>query len=136
MLAALFRRSSLFYEDGREALLAHPEYLEFALPTEGEWSCRVAVCDDGTILGFATALFPGGWAELEDLFVDPGFMRRGVGTILVDDIAAVAARRQVDRIEVTANPNALEFYEKAGFVADGDVETPLGRGIRMHRHGR
>jgi GNAT superfamily N-acetyltransferase len=132
-LGILYRRSSLVYEDGRDALLAHPEYLEFALPVAGEWCCRVAVSEDGTIVGFATALFPGDWAELEDLFVDPGWMRRGVGSVLVGDIAEVVRRRHLDRIEVTANPNALAFYEKAGFVADGEVEMPLGPGIRMHR---
>jgi GNAT superfamily N-acetyltransferase len=135
-LSELFRRSSLVYEDGRAELLAHPEYLEFALPTEGEWSCRVAVTE-GVIVGFATALFPGGgWAELEDLFVDPGWMRRGVGTVLIDEIAELVRGRGVDRIEVTANPNALAFYEKAGFAAIGEVETALGPGIRMHRRVR
>jgi hypothetical protein len=33
---------------------------------------------------------------------------------------------------VTANHHALAFYEKVGFVADGEVETRFGAGLRMH----
>ena len=33
---------------------------------------------------------------------------------------------------VTANPNAVAFYVKAGFVDDGVVTTRFGPGLRMH----
>jgi predicted GNAT family N-acyltransferase len=45
---------------------------------------------------------------------------------------AVAARERVQRVEVTANPHALAFYENVGFIHDGDVGTRFGAGIRMH----
>ena len=35
-------------------------------------------------------------------------------------------------IEVTANQHALVFYGKAGFIADHEVQTRFGPGIRMH----
>ncbi len=34
---------------------------------------------------------------------------------------------------VTANPNALAFYEETGFVVTGHVDTRFGPGLRM-RH--
>jgi GNAT superfamily N-acetyltransferase len=132
-LRDVFRRSALVYEVGRDALLAHPEHLEFSFPADGEWRCRVAVAGDGTVLGFATVLFGGGRAELEDLFVDPEHMRLGVGSLLVADLEDVVRHRDLDRIEVTANPNALAFYERVGFVGADTVQTALGPGIRMHR---
>ena len=58
--------------------------------------------------------------------------RRGVGTALMADMAEVARHHGVARIEVTANPNALEFYEKAGFVVDHTAQTEFGPGLRMH----
>jgi len=130
-LRGVFRRSSLHYEDSRDVLLAHPEALEFSFPVEGHWECRVAV-DEGRIIGFATGLFPGGFLELEDLFVEPDGMRRGIGTALVADMSELALRHGAARIEVTANLNALDFYERTGFVVDHTVQTQFGSGLRMH----
>ncbi len=127
-LRDLFRRSSLSNAGDRASLLAHPEALEFAGLAVDEGLTRVAVVD-GRIVGFATLLGDG---ELEDLFVDPGFMRRGTGRALVLDAVALARVRGLSRIEVTANGEALGFYESVGFVLDGAVETAFGRGSRMH----
>jgi len=128
-LRDLYRRSSLSNAGDRASLLAHPEALEFAGDAVGEGLTRVAVVD-GRIVGFATLLGDG---ELEDLFVDPDWMRRGIGRALVLDAVVLAPAHGLDRIEVTANGQALDFYESVGFVYDGEVETAFGRGSRMHR---
>jgi hypothetical protein len=67
---------------------------------------------------------------MEDLFVDPDWMR-GVGRHLVRDVVALTGQDHVHRVEVTANPHALSFYENVGFVHDGDVDTRFGSGGRM-----
>ena len=77
-------------------------------------------------------LVTGQIGELEDLFVDPDWMRRGIATELLLDALAHARERGVARIEVTANGHALAFYESVGFVWDGMSETQFGRGHRMH----
>ena len=123
-LRDLFRRSSLSNEGDRAALLAHPEALEFEA---GEGRTRVAVVD-GRIVGFATLVA----GELEDLFVDPGWMRRGIGRALVLDAVAVVRASGLGRIEVTANDHALRFYEEMGFVREGTVETEFGPACRMY----
>ena len=128
VLSDLFRRSSLANEGDREDLLAHPEALELSGLALEEGRTRVAVAG-GRIVGFATLLAAG---ELEDLFVDPDRMRRGIGRALVLDAVAVARAQGLERIEVTANGHALDFYESVGFVLDGTVETAFGRGSRMH----
>ena len=87
-----------------------------------EGRTRVAVVE-GRIVGFATLV----GNELEDLFTDPDWMRRGIATALVRDAAST-----VDRIDVTANMHARAFYEAAGFVHDGHTQTPGGPGHRMH----
>jgi hypothetical protein len=39
-----------------------------------------------------------------------------------------------ERLEVTANSHALEFYRAVGFIDCGDVETDFGAARRMvHR---
>lgn len=130
-LRAVFRRASLSNDGDRMKLLAHPDFLE--LSDQGVTDRRTRVADaDGRVVGFATWLGTGDVTEIDDLFVDPDWMRRGVGRALVRDLVALARRRGVRRVEVTGNPHARAFYESVGFSRDHDVETPLGPGIRMH----
>ena len=133
-LAALrdvYRRASLSNEGDRMNLLANPDALEFPGLGGDERRTRVATAD-GRIAGFATSVPAGDVTELDDLFVDPGWMRRGVGRALVRDAVAIARDLGAGRIEVTANRHALAFYGKAGFVAGHEVQTRFGPGIRMH----
>jgi GNAT superfamily N-acetyltransferase len=130
-LRDVFRRSSLSNDDDRMKLLAHPDVLE--LSEHGVTDGRTRVADaDGRVIGFATWLGAGDVTEIEDLFVHPDWMRRGVGRALVQDLISLAHGRGVRRVEVTGNPHARAFYERVGFTHDHEVETPLGPGLRMH----
>jgi GNAT superfamily N-acetyltransferase len=91
------------------------------------------VDEDGTVTGFATHLIPDGAAELEDLFVDPPRMRQGIAAALVLDISSRLHQLGFERLEVTANPHAMPFYEHLGFVADQIVHTPGYPAPRMSR---
>lgn len=127
---AIYRRASLSNEGDRANLLAHPEVLEFSDGPVRDGRTRVATVD-GVVVGFATPVWGDDAVELEDLFVDPRWMRRGVAMALVRDLVA-AARGRVGRIEVSANPHAAAFYEAAGFVVDGVANLRWGVAPRMH----
>jgi len=127
-IRAIFRAASLSNEGDRAALLAHPEVLEFPEDAVVDGRIRVAVDDDGTVVGFAGITpYADAW-ELDDLFVDPARMRRGVATALVRHLVAEA---DVPRIEVTANPHAMAFYRSVGFVDGGVAATRFGPAQRM-----
>ena len=127
---SVYRRASLSDAGYRDNLLAHPEYL--ILRPEGLAEGRTYVAEeDGSIVGFATWAESAGAVELEDLFVDPGYMRRGIAGALVNRITDVLRARGVQRLEVTANPHALGFYRAAGFVDCGVTETEFGDAPRM-----
>jgi len=128
--AGISRRASLFNEGDRDHLLAHPEHL--ILGSEGLAEGRTYDAEEnGSLAGFATWIDAGGITALEDLFVQPGSMRRGIATTLVDRIADVLRARGVERLEVTANPHALGSYSAAGFIGCGVAETDYGRAPRM-----
>jgi GNAT superfamily N-acetyltransferase len=129
-LQDIFRRASLDNDGDREVLLANPDALALSPAAVNEQRTRVALVDD-RIVGFATLLRIGEAFELEDLFVDPQWMRQGVGLALMRDAAASARAAGVLRIEVTANPHAMTFYERAGFVPDGTAVTRFGPAPRM-----
>jgi GNAT superfamily N-acetyltransferase len=91
------------------------------------------VLADGTVIGFASTHPSGiGVLELDDVFVDPDRQRQGAARRLIRHITAAAHEDGITRIEVTANPHALEFYRAVGFEIDGEVRTEFGRGVRMH----
>ena len=132
-LRDIFRRSSLANEGDRPHLLAHPEVLVLPASSVEEHDMRVAEVD-GRIVGFATAYVTDADAvELDDLFVDPDWMRRGIATLLVADLVVRTRAAGSRRIEVTANDHAMAFYEQAGFFAVGEVATRFGAATRMHR---
>lgn len=126
----VYRRASLSNAGDRDNLLAHPEYLILDPAGLAEGRTHVAE-EDGVIVGFASWIETAGTAELEDLFVDPGYMRHGIATALVNRIAEVLRARGTRCLEVTANPHALGFYRAAGFVDCGMAETEFGAAPRM-----
>lgn len=129
-LAEVFRRSSLSNEGDRPFLLAHPHVLE--LPDASVREGRTLVAEaGGRVVGFVTTVEAGGDMELEDLFVDPDWMGRGIGRRLVEAVID----RGDGRLVVTANDHAAGFYERLGFVAEATVATRFRPGVRMRRPG-
>jgi N-acetylglutamate synthase-like GNAT family acetyltransferase len=130
-LREVFRSASLSNEGDRPALLANPEVLEFDDTCVREHRTRIAE-REGRVVGFASVTPNGDAVELDDIFVDPEWTRRGVGLELMRDLSDAARAKGVLRIEVTANHHALAFYEAAGFAPDGVAETRFGPALRMH----
>jgi N-acetylglutamate synthase-like GNAT family acetyltransferase len=132
VLRDLFRRSSLSNEGDRPLLLANPDALELSAVAVNERRTRVAEVADGPIVGFASTMVTGDVIELEDLFVDPEWIRRGIARALVLDTQAIARQSGCRRVQVTANEHARGFYEKVGFVFAEEVETRFRPAPRMH----
>ncbi len=130
-LADIYRRASLSNLGDRDRLLAHPEHL--VLEPDGLTEGRTHVAEEnGSPVGFATwAETDNGSTELENLFVDPEWMRRGIATALVNCISDVLRSRGADTLEVTASPDALGFYRAAGFIAIGIAQTAFGSAPQM-----
>jgi len=71
------RRAWLVNAGGRGNLPAHPGFL--ILGPEGLAEGRAHAAEqDGLLAGFATWAEAVGTTELEDLFADPGYVRRGI----------------------------------------------------------
>ena len=126
----VYRSASLSNPGDRDNLLAYPEYLVLGPGGLAEGRTYVAE-EEGSLVGFATWIEAGGVLELEDLFVDPAWRRRGIATALVSRITQVLRARGAERLEVTANPHAMGFYRAAGFIDCGVADTVFGTAPRM-----
>jgi GNAT superfamily N-acetyltransferase len=115
----------------RDAILQHPDSIGLASELLTEGRVRVAETKD-SLIGFSVLLAPiADTMELDGLFVDPSWWRRGVGTALMLDAFCVARAEEAARIEVTANILATGFYEKLGFSRLHETHTRFGPAQRM-----
>ena len=130
-LEALQWRASLALDEHREELEANPDAIELPIAMIERNEVFVAELD-GQVVGFSVLFIGEEEAELDGLFVEPGHWRTGIGTALVD-VVTHQARKNGLALMVVANPSAQEFYEKCGFVLEGEVQTRFGPAIRMSK---
>ena len=129
-LREIFRAAAWSNTGDRPLLTEHPEFLEWnGLPAR-EGRTHVAVLGEDLVGFISTIARPDAW-EIEDLFVDPAWMRRGVATALVEHVVALAHAARCGSLVVDANSHALAFYRSVGF--DGATEVPTEGGVAALR---
>jgi GNAT superfamily N-acetyltransferase len=97
--AGLVREAAAALDLSPEALLAREVYVAEV---------------DGQAVGFVS-LVPGSEAWLlDDLWVDPAWMGRGIGRLLFTHASDRAREAGAHRLEWESDPNAVGFYEKMG----------------------
>jgi GNAT superfamily N-acetyltransferase len=128
----IYTRASLSNDGDRPQLEANPDALVFSDESVRQGRTQVAQFVDSAVVGFVTTEVREESVELIDLFVDPAWMRHGIGRQLIRVAASTARLQGWTVITVIANGHAMEFYESVGFVLDDTVETQFGPGFRMH----
>jgi len=124
-------RASIHSTRYADVLRANPDAIEVPPRQFEQGLVRVAEDGDG-IVGFAVLLPPvDGACELDALFIELDRMRTGIGRLLIDDAVARARGLGANRIEVVADPDDVDFYERVGFVGNEIVATRFGPGRRM-----
>lgn len=82
----------------------------------------------GELIGFCRLDFSGATAErtteLTDLFVEPNWLRQGVGKALLQTAAREVLRSGNHRLSVDADPNALVFYRAMGAQQIAEFAAP------------
>ena len=74
---------------------------------------------DGSAVGFAMVDFFGDFAHLEEIDVDPGFMRRGVASRLLEEVIDYCGannKRHLSLRTFKTTKWSIGLYEKFGFV--------------------
>lgn len=108
--------------------------VEQGIPEALEWDEHDAVSThalaliDGQPAGCAR-LLPDG--HIGRMAVLPALRGKGVGAALLQGLIACARERAMHTVQLHAQVHALAFYEKAGFVAEGEDFDEVG--IRHRR---
>jgi len=127
-LNAVMKRASISVETGEvlRRLLDEPEHLQVAAGLIISGNVVLAEAD-GAPIGFASFVINGSrYADLDGMFVDPIYWRRGVGTMLYGAVEHELVKRQSVGVRVMAGPTAVPFYMSVGFAVVGEQRTPLG----------
>ena len=80
---------------------------------------------DQTPVGFHTLLEKDGNAWLENLWVSPEFIGKGVGKMLFQHALEVSRQRGFENLRLEADPNAAGFYEKMGMEKIGERRSEI-----------
>ncbi len=106
--------------------------LTVILPHIADGGVMVAEDEEGNVAGVVSTMpvFPG-FAQLNGIFVEPRFWRRGLGRVLFS--AAVARAKELSRgaMIIHAEPSAVGFYERMGAVRIGQVTFFLSPEIEL-----
>ena len=77
------------------------------------------VAEDDGIIGWGSLSVPK--KEIRNVFVDPGFHRRRVGTAILAGLEELAGKAGIDIVQLQATGTAIEFYLANGYQSDPPV---------------
>lgn len=63
--------------------------------------------------------------KLENLFIEPEFIGKGYGKILLLDMLQRIEKTETKRVVLDADPNSKKFYEKNGFKVIGQLKSSI-----------
>lgn len=79
---------------------------------------------DKLIIGYYSFFYENeNTVRLDNLFVLPGYIGKGYGQLLMEDLLSRITAMKIKKIVLHADPNAETFYLKFGFTTTGRIEN-------------
>ncbi|NWG35655.1 MAG: GNAT family N-acetyltransferase [Chloroflexi bacterium] len=132
-------------EDGerlKQIAIASKSYWGYSEHLMGQWAQTPIItselinkdivymaCANSLIIGWYRLLIRLPVAILEDLWVLPDYIGKGVGRKLFEHAIQQADLSGAERLELDADPNAEPFYTRMGCKAAGESISEWGRAI-------
>ncbi|MCY0977368.1 GNAT family N-acetyltransferase [Chryseobacterium wangxinyae] len=81
---------------------------------------------EGSVSGYYSYyLIENNSVRLDNFFVSPESIRKGYGSLLMNDFILKVQKIGRERVILDADPNAERFYKSLGFVKIGQIETSI-----------
>src|SRR4051812_14834713 len=123
LLTELAMRSKAYWGYGREFLERARVELTVAARDIGQGRVWVAE-HEGRVVGFYAFDLDARPREITALFVEPSWIGRGVGKVLLRDALARARAAGVASLQIESDPHAEAFYEAHGAMRQGSRRSP------------
>lgn len=124
-LTTLTKKSKAFWGYGAE-LLAQWDTVLTITPDYISENETYKLVEQNTIIGYYSFLVADAQTiTLDNLFIDPEFMGKGNGKLLLEDAIDRARGLDFKAIILESDVNAAAFYSRFGFVISGQVETSV-----------
>jgi len=107
----------------RPQLTFTPEYFE----KNESWVAEV----NGSPVAFYTLLEQHGHTWIENLWVSPELIGKGIGKSLFLHALDISRQRGFQKLQLEADPNAVGFYEKMGMKKVGERRYVLESQVRI-----
>ncbi len=123
-LSAIAFQSKAHWQYTPAQLAAWRDNLTVTPETIATYPTHVVEVDSAVVGFFVLVPAPAAW-KLEQFWVAPAGMGRGIGRALLMRAAAVAARGGAAALDIDADPNAEAFYAACGAIGIGAIPAPL-----------
>jgi GNAT superfamily N-acetyltransferase len=125
VLTAITKKSKAYWGYSDEQIKIWSELLTIT-PTDIETKLVYKLVIDAKTVGYYSFFYEDEHTiKLDNLFILPEYIGKGLGRILMDDFLILIKRTNVNKIILDSEPNAEMFYAKMGFVKVGEIETSI-----------
>ncbi|MBO3457839.1 GNAT family N-acetyltransferase [Aetokthonos hydrillicola Thurmond2011] len=119
--------NDLLYQ--RWLVLRAPLGMAQGTETDGheEGACHLVAVSDSQIIGSARLrLLSEDLGSIAFVAVLPEFRNQGIGTKLMEQLIKIGIEKNLQILRLKSRINAINFYERLGFVAEGEFFDYLG----------
>lgn len=133
-LSALKLRSKAHWPYSEAQMAAFAQVMAVTSETLHDPDSEAYVVEvDGALAGYGRLAALDDGLYIDDLFIDPAYIGRGCGRALFDHMRDRAVAWGGHWLCVIADPHAVDFYARLGFVPAGEVDSEAIAGRRLPR---
>jgi predicted GNAT family N-acyltransferase len=113
----------------RTRVFVHEQGVDPAIERDGHdgETLHVTVSDDdGAVIGTGRLMLGDGYAKVQRVAVDADRRGEGIGRKVMEGLDLLAAREGISEMRLSSQAEAVPFYERLGYVPQGDPYLEAG----------